>query len=70
MEDTAAVRRLSKDEHLGQEFATIWPQYNLDEKTRALLGYAKMRYQEKRLLPKRLPVYKQCLTKVKSRVHI
>ncbi len=38
---TAAVRRLTKDEHLSAEFATTWPQYDLDEKTRALLGYAK-----------------------------
>jgi uncharacterized peroxidase-related enzyme len=38
---TAAVRRLTKDEHLSAEFATTWPQYDLDEKTRALLTYAK-----------------------------
>jgi len=36
-----AVRRLTKDEHLGPEFATTWPQYDLDRKTRALLSYAK-----------------------------
>lgn len=36
-----AVRRLIHDEHLGPEFATTWPQYDLDPKTRALLGYAK-----------------------------
>lgn len=35
------MRRLTKDEHLGPEFATTWPQYDLDEKTRALLTYAK-----------------------------
>ena len=37
----AAVRRLTKDEHLGPEFATTWPTYELDHKTRALLSYAK-----------------------------
>lgn len=35
------MRRLTKDEHLGPEFVTTWPQYDLDGKTRALLGYAK-----------------------------
>ena len=40
------MRRLTKDEHLGPEFATTWPQYDLDEKTRALLGYAKKLTQE------------------------
>jgi alkylhydroperoxidase family enzyme len=35
------VRRLTKDEHLSIEFATTWPQYDLDAKTRALLTYAK-----------------------------
>ncbi|MDQ4106428.1 MAG: hypothetical protein M3157_04545 [Actinomycetota bacterium] len=35
------MRRLTKDEHLGPEFATTWPQYDLDEKTRTLLFYAK-----------------------------
>ena len=35
------MRRLIKDEHLGPEFATTWPTYKLDPKTRALLGYAK-----------------------------
>jgi alkylhydroperoxidase family enzyme len=40
------VRRLTKDEHLGPEFATTWPQYDLDLKTRALLGYAKKLTQE------------------------
>lgn len=35
------MRRLTKDEHLGPEFATTWPTYDLDEKTRALLTYAK-----------------------------
>ena len=37
---TAAVRRLTGDEHLDFGFATTWPQYDLDEPTRALLGYA------------------------------
>jgi uncharacterized peroxidase-related enzyme len=37
---TAAVRRLTGDEHLDQEFATNWPQYELDERTRSLLSYA------------------------------
>jgi alkylhydroperoxidase family enzyme len=40
------VRRLTEDEHLGAEFATTWPQYDLDEKTRALLSYAKKLTQE------------------------
>jgi alkylhydroperoxidase family enzyme len=40
------VRRLTKDEHLDPEFATSWPQYDLDEKTRALLTYAKKLTQE------------------------
>ncbi len=35
------MRRLLQDEHLGPEFATTWPEYDLDPKTRALLGYAK-----------------------------
>ena len=35
------MRRLTKDEHLSHEFATSWPQYDLDEKTRALLSYGK-----------------------------
>ena len=35
------MRRLTKDEHLSAEFATTWPQYDLDEKTHALLSYAK-----------------------------
>ncbi len=37
---SAAVRRLTGNEHLGVEFATEWPLYDLDEKTRALLAYA------------------------------
>ena len=37
---TAAVRRLTGDEHLGLEFATTWQSYALDAKTRALLVYA------------------------------
>jgi alkylhydroperoxidase family enzyme len=40
------VRRLTKDEHLTAKFATTWPQYDLDEKTRALLTYAKKLTQE------------------------
>lgn len=35
-----AVRRLTANEHLSFEFATEWPTYDLDEKTRALLTYA------------------------------
>ncbi len=35
------MRRLTKDEHLSEQFATTWPTYDLDEKTRALLSYAK-----------------------------
>ena len=35
------MRRLTEDEHLGLEFATTWPTYDLDPKTRALLSYAK-----------------------------
>jgi uncharacterized peroxidase-related enzyme len=37
---TAAVRRLTGDEHLGFEFATNWPQYDLGDDTRAMLQYA------------------------------
>ena len=40
------MRRLTKDEHLSTEFATTWPQYDLDAKTRALLAYAKKLTQE------------------------
>lgn len=40
------MRRLTKDEHLSAEFATTWPQYDLDEKTQALLTYAKKLTQE------------------------
>ena len=35
------MRRLTGDEHLSAEFATTWPTYAMDDKTRALLGYAK-----------------------------
>ena len=35
------MRRLTGDEHLDSEFATNWPEYDLDPKTRALLAYAK-----------------------------
>ncbi|HUQ21207.1 MAG TPA: hypothetical protein VM099_16425 [Gemmatimonadaceae bacterium] len=34
------MRRLTGDEHLSIEFATTWPEYDLDAKTRALLSYA------------------------------
>jgi alkylhydroperoxidase family enzyme len=34
------LRRLTGSDHLGFEFATDWPTYELDEKTRALLTYA------------------------------
>lgn len=37
---TAAVRRLTGDEHLNHDFATTWPEYNLDKKTHSLLNYA------------------------------
>ncbi len=38
---TAAVRRLTGNEHLTKEFATTWPTFNLDKKTKTLLTYAK-----------------------------
>ncbi len=38
---TAAVRRLTGNDHLSPEFATTWSQYDLDSKTRELLTYAK-----------------------------
>lgn len=37
---TAAVRRLTGDEHLSSEFASTWRQYDLDTKTSELLAYA------------------------------
>src|SRR5665809_6238 len=37
---TSAVRRLTGNEHLTSEFATEWPNYDLDERTRALLSDA------------------------------
>ncbi|GAC1657119.1 MAG: hypothetical protein NVS9B1_14080 [Candidatus Dormibacteraceae bacterium] len=37
---STAVRRLTGNQHLGSEFATEWPLYDLDEMTRALLAYA------------------------------
>jgi alkylhydroperoxidase family enzyme len=40
------VRRLTKDEHLSAEFATTWPTYDLEPKTRALLVYARKLTQE------------------------
>lgn len=35
-----AVRRLTGDAHLPDDFATTWPSYELDAKTKALLAYA------------------------------
>jgi alkylhydroperoxidase family enzyme len=35
------LRRLTGIEHLDHEFATIWPLFDLDPKTRALLTYTK-----------------------------
>lgn len=35
------MRRVTGIEHLDHEFATTWPIYDLDAKTRALLGYTK-----------------------------
>ena len=35
------MRRLTGIEHLDHEFATTWPVYDLDTKTRALLAYTK-----------------------------
>ena len=35
------MRRLTGDEHLSAEFATTWPTYAMDDKTRALLVYAR-----------------------------
>ena len=40
------MRRLTNNEHLSAEFATTWPQYDLDEKTRALLSYTKQLTEE------------------------
>ena len=37
---TAAVRRLTGNAHLSFDFATTWPEYDLDARTRALLRYA------------------------------
>lgn len=37
---TAAVRRLTGDMQLTSDFASNWRTYDLDEKTRVLLGYA------------------------------
>ena len=34
------MRRLTGNEHLDADFATEWPEYDLDEQTRALLTYA------------------------------
>jgi len=35
-----AVRRLTGNDHLDLDFATTWPTYDLDPKTRAMLTYA------------------------------
>ena len=35
------MRRLTGLEHLDHEFATTWPTFDLDPKTRALLAYTK-----------------------------
>lgn len=40
------MRRLTGDEHLSAAFATTWPSYDLDRKTRALLAYATTLTQE------------------------
>ena len=37
---SAAVRRLTGDEHFTRDFATEWPEYDLDPPTRALLRFA------------------------------
>jgi uncharacterized peroxidase-related enzyme len=37
---TAAVRRLTGNEHLSPSFTTTWRTYELDDKTRTLLEYA------------------------------
>lgn len=34
------MRRLTGDQHLSGEFATTWPEYDLDAQTRTLLAYA------------------------------
>ena len=34
------MRRLTGNQHLSGEFATTWPEYELDAKTRTLLAYA------------------------------
>lgn len=44
------MRRLTNDEHLTAEFATTWPTYDLDHKTRALLTYAKKLTEEPSML--------------------
>ena len=45
-----AVRRLTKNEHLNAEFATTWPEYELDDKTRALLAYTKKMTQQPQMI--------------------
>lgn len=37
---SAAVRRLTGDEHFNRDFATEWPEYDLDPPTRELLRFA------------------------------
>jgi len=49
---TAAVSRLTGDEHLNQEFATAWREYKLDGDTRALLQYASKLTETPRLVDK------------------
>lgn len=44
------MRRLTGDEHLDAEFATTWPTYDLDGKTRALLTYARKLTQEPEMI--------------------
>jgi alkylhydroperoxidase family enzyme len=44
------VRRLSKDHHLGADFATRWSEHELDGKTRALLSYAQKLTETPRLI--------------------
>jgi uncharacterized peroxidase-related enzyme len=37
-----AMRRLTGDDELGPEFVERWPDYSMDERTRALLRYARL----------------------------
>ena len=34
------MRRLTGDQHLSADFATTWPEYDLEAQTRTLLAYA------------------------------